>query len=86
MSKFLKRVDWRKYFKIVGIFSLIIISAQVINKKIDWFAMTAILLFIIVTLLKAYTEYLMESKPELTLRQLRKAKLDKLNRKWWKII
>ena len=48
--------------------------------------MTAILLFIIVTLLKAYTEYLMESKPELTLRQLRKAKLDKLNRKWWKII
>ena len=87
MSNFIKAVDWRKFNKIMGIISSILIFVQISNNKIDWTIMIIIPLIALLLLLRAYTDFSMRVKPKpvpLTVKELRMKKLKKINKlnKW----
>ena len=87
MSGFIKAVDWHKFFKVIGIISIVLIISQLLNNKIDWVAISMIPIIFLFLLLRAYSDYIIKIKPNLpppTLKEIRLKKLKKLNR--WKFL
>lgn len=88
MKEFIKSVNWKMFYKIMGVTSFLLIFSKLSPAKdappISWLFIFLLLLFIgLVLLAKVYTEMVMSRTPKpLTIRDIRKKKLKKINRRW----
>lgn len=82
--EFFRVVNWKKFGKIIGVITAIVLFSQLSREEIDYLALSLPFLASFLLLVNTYLEYIftMKNKKKTTLKNIREKKLKKLNRKW----
>ena len=85
--EFFKVVNWRKFGKIIGIITVVVLYSQISSPELDYFVLSIPILAAILLLGHSHLDYVLTIKPKIkrTQSEIRRKKLKKLNRRKWRI-